>query len=262
MNLKINDITRHISLILSIGLLLSYMFGFIIWNHTLASYSFFEYSLLQTRYISAGLLFLFFLIPIIFLLILIFKKWFIKIILIFKKNKLGFLLWILAIYLIMYFLIILALGFSSYFFKKIPQNLGGGKPFVTAMMSTPETIEYLSNFNVESIRNSGNPEVETVPVCNLYQNEDLVIIGVKMIISKESTIVNGKSAEHIQIGYRVLVLKQDQILGYNQRPRSVVEEQICDDFMNWNYGNLDKGLPSEKSEFFKKLKKWFLGNLN
>lgn len=54
--IQIKDLATYIS----IFLLLVYSSGFIAWNYFLSQYGFFEYNLLQTRYISAGILILFF----------------------------------------------------------------------------------------------------------------------------------------------------------------------------------------------------------
>lgn len=214
MTSNIKSFVGFLSRLVSTGLLLSYLVGFIAWNYFLSQYSFFEYNLLQTRYISAGLLFL---LPtgLFFLALFVVESLVISYCKLQKtklykviRNVVGAIIFIL--FLIMFLVI----------FGEIPPYLGGAKPFVTAIMTTPEQIEYLKNFNIKVPKNSS---VETMPLCNIYQNNDYVIVGVVE-----------KTTDHITL--RVLVIKQALILGFNQRTRyEEGEKEICNYFKDWTY---------------------------
>ena len=113
--------------------------------------------------------------------------------------------------------------FSPYLFNKISSKFGGAKPFVMDLIGPPDTIKYLSNFNIESEPNGNNPSVQTRPLCNIYQNREFIILGI-------TTTVDNLE------GYRVVILEKEQIYGFGLREvdRERTEKAHCQYFMKWN----------------------------
>ena len=204
MQLSAKSFMELSSRVIATGLLASYALGFVTWNYFLNSYSFFEYNLLQTRYISAGLLFLFLF------------GFFVLVLTGHGKVKRT---WpcIITLFVVVYAVFI----FGA--FPRIPSYMGGAKPFVTAIVATPENLKYLGNLDIKLAYNAGKAEVETMPLCNLYQNSDFIIVGVVDEQSDKAKL-------------RVLVIKNSLILGLNQRQRyGEGEKRICDNFKNWQF---------------------------
>ena len=161
---KISSIWRNFSEVFGIFSLLTYVIGFIVWNKYLGDFGFFEYNLIQARYISAGLLFIIIWIIVSRVIIFFlhrFRKHEIRII---YKNAIALLIIISLVY------------FSTEVFLLVPQWLGGGKPVATSILGTSEQIEYLKDLNFFPISNAGNPSIQT-RACLFYQNNDYVLIG-------------------------------------------------------------------------------------
>lgn len=120
--------------------------------------------------------------------------------------------------------------FTKEIFFKIPSYLGGAKPSAVSIIANDKQVEYLSNFNIGKADNvEGKPSVETSLVCNIYQNKEIIIIGVVEVEKIDKEII--KSTPR-----RVLILKQDQISGLNPKPRNELGEKfICDGFYPWQF---------------------------
>ncbi len=195
--MKGNNI-KNISSLFSLFLLISYISGFIAWNYYLSRFSFFEYNLLQTRYISAGILF-WFLVFIIYIILFLIKKSLIWCTFKIRKDfsffqRISF----ACVIIIFYFLI-----FLPYIFQITPSYLGGARPIPITLIANPEQIKFLSNFNIPIAKNAaGKQSVQTLQLCNIYQNKDYIILGV----------VDLKDIIYVK---RVIILRQDQILGYD-----------------------------------------------
>jgi hypothetical protein len=183
---------------LTVLLLVCYLFGFVFWNSFLGGYGFFEVNLLQTRFLSAGF---FFILPI--LAALLFHKKGVKYLL-GSRVFLGL--------VILYFLI-----YGVFLFKKTSQALGGAKPIVVTILGQPDQISYLEKFNIRSVSDV-EPPVQTEPVCELYSNNDIIIIGVSNIETRNGML--GKSQ-------RVITLHQNEISGI-QSLDLPTEEKIYD----------------------------------
>lgn len=197
-------------------LLLAYIFGFIAWSYHLSNYGFFEYNLLQVRYLSAGFL------PAFLLLIIIALT---------KKIKKIIFYIFLLIFLLIYFFV-----YVKIFFPEWPPYFGGAKPFVISIIANPEQIKMLENFNVEPTPNAGGKDsVETIKVCNLYQNNDFVVIGVT---DKDVLCETEKSnnTNNFAKPKRVLILNRDDISGFSIIPISGRFKSIaCDGFLPKNF---------------------------
>lgn len=175
---------------LSVLLLASYLFGFILWNIFLGVYGFFEFNLLQTRFVSAGLMFL--LISSTLYFVILRKKP--EDLLNFQKRKL--------VYFIIYFLF-----YAYLIFPTLPQAIGGAAPFGVFLLGSEDQISYLVKFNIPTTPDS---KVETTPVCEIYSNTEQLVIGASSLNLQQT----GYGTFSAQItGQRVMILHQNQISG-------------------------------------------------
>lgn len=223
----IDKITKYLSALL----LLAYIFGFIAWNYHLSNYGFFEYNLLQVRYLSAGFL------PALFVLIIIFL-----ITVLIKRFKKVIFCSFVVVFLPLYYFVYVRNVFSNW-----PPYLGGAKPFVVSIIANPEQIKMLENFNIESTRNASDKDsVETIKVCNLYQNNEFVVIGVadKDILckaEKTNEIINFAKPK------RVIILNRNNISGFSIVPVSNRFKNIaCDGFLPKNFNQFVVDIDSKK----------------
>ena len=201
-----SDIGRRISL----GLAIAYGVGFIAWNFFLVRFGFFEYNLLQTRFLSAGALFL---LPFVIGWYLI-KKVSLALLLIYKKCladrwvplvKLG-VKFILGVSLVVYYYL-----FVSKIFPKTDQYIGGAKPFPILIIFEPGKVNFYKDLGFEFYPSGqGQPEKLSRPVCNLYQNNDFVILG----------IVNPIKIEELEttISTRIVILKREEAVSFSPVP--------------------------------------------
>lgn len=188
---------------LSIVFTSSYFFGFVLWNGFLNDYGFFEINVLQTRFISAGLVFLS---PVILFIIL-------------SKKDLGYFFskGYPVLILIIYFIVYL-----WYCFPSIPQSLGGARPFPVSIIGSPEQISYLNMFNLASAPDS---KTQTIPVCQIYSDDVKTIVGISSPV-----IVEGKE----QVSKRVLILHQSEVKGFQPMPAFLVSKTrnfFCEGFV-------------------------------
>lgn len=226
---KINYIDKIIKYSSAL-LLLAYIFGFITWNYHLSNYGFFEYNLLQVRYLSAGFLPALVLI-VIFLITNLIKR--------FKKAIVC--LFIVAFLPLYYFV------YVRNIFPNFPPYFGGAKPFVVSIIANSEQIKMLENFNIEATPNAGDKDsVETIKVCNLYQNNEFVVIGVadKDILCKAE-----KTNEIVDFAQpkRVIILNRNDISGFSIVPVSNRFKNIaCDGFLPKNFNKFGVNIDSKK----------------
>lgn len=125
-----------------------YASGFFIWNIYLSTFSFFEYNLIQIRYLSAGIL----------LWLPVFLLYF------FIKNKKYF-----------YFSAIVSMFLVILCFPLIPQYIGGARPIPIMILGSSDQISFLNNYNVRKTENAGQDSVQTGTVCLIYQNDNYVL---------------------------------------------------------------------------------------
>ncbi len=181
-----------------IFVLIIYILGFLIWNYYLNSFGFFEYNIVQLRYFSAGLLFVFVcLIP--FLVFYIFLVRFIH-----KTTPLIILRLVLVALFLWW-----SIYFVNHFFPQIPQYWGGIRPLPVSIIGSQEQIIFLSNFNILPAENgSSSPSVQTKAVCLVYQNDDYVLIFNASDV-KLSTETNMASVENI----RAIEIQKNSFIG-------------------------------------------------
>ena len=142
-------------------------------------------NLIQTKFISAGI---FFLIPV---FVFIELKKFTGEIPIYGKITL-FIYWFF---------------FFIFIFPHIPQSFGGARPEPVTLIGTAEEIKYLQDFGIRTIPNGGHAVIQTQTVCKIYQNSEIVIIGVSNPVS-----------EGISVRQGAIVLKWDKISGMHTVP--------------------------------------------
>ncbi len=188
--------------LLAIFFLVAYGIGFVVWNGYLSQYGFFEYSFLQTRFLSTGILtFIPLSYPILFIIILTRR---LKKIVWIKKNG-RFFYEILSLLYFGIVTIFFTLSFYYYIFcifPRIPQFLGGGRPFAKSIIAKQEEIKFLSSLNIISTPNGeGQLPIQTVYLCELYNNEKIMIIGTA-----------------VQSNMRVLILEKELFKGFQVAP--------------------------------------------
>lgn len=191
----------------------AYLVGFVSWNYLLSRFGFFEYNLLATRFLSAGIAFslvAFFIFVLMFFIGIVLTKFnFLKI-----DQTLTFQLrgTILAT---MLFIPI----FILFIFPVLPVYLGGGKPFSVSIIGSAEQMSYLTNFNIELEENAGKSKVQTKLLCQIYQNAEFTIF---IIANKEDGGEGG-----ITVRTRAMALKAEEVKGFS-RALVADRENTCD----------------------------------
>ena len=155
----------------SIFLLFAYFYGFIAWNYLLGKFGFFEYNLLQTRYLSAGILYLFIIFILPLFLALLFKP-------LIKRIKEGKDISIKTVVIGLLILLFLdTFLFAPYIFPRVPQYLGGAQPFIISLIGNDEQINFLRNFNINYANEENKTPYQTSLLCSIYENQDFIILG-------------------------------------------------------------------------------------
>jgi hypothetical protein len=182
---------------------LAYGLGFVIWNLYLSAYGFFEYKLLQTRFLSSGLLALGFLPALIILPYLGYKG---LISLVKRLSELereiisllmGGVLFLFTLY-----------AYTFFVFPYIPQYLGGAHPYVKSIIAEPDEMDFLSDLNFALPDNGGKRPIQTDFICEIYSNEDVIIVGV------------GEDDKH----KRVITFNKNLFKGYQTVPHAYLDE--------------------------------------
>lgn len=137
--------------------------GFIIWNQRLIPFGFFEYNLLQVRFIAAGLLYILILLIVIVLIDCVLFSFGV-----FEISK-------SSIVLIVFLLSIIVLIFFQTLFIYLPQWIGGGRPIPTTILGTEEQIEYLGSLGIKMADNGGKKSIQTGLICLIYQNDRYIV---------------------------------------------------------------------------------------
>ncbi|MDO8561097.1 MAG: hypothetical protein Q7R91_02690 [bacterium] len=195
---------------------LAYLVGFIAWNYFLSHFGFFEYNLLQTRFVSAGVLFIS---PVVLCLVL--YKFF--------QIEVDFKIYEVAALLLVYFFVFVILEFPL-----MPQYFGGARPFATSLIGTKEQIKYLRNFGIQSEKNvEGEESIQTKPVCQIYQNNEFIIVGVAMPegdITKDAPLT-------LRVRGGALILKQNQVSGFNSIDTQLAKgaDILCAPFLHFKF---------------------------
>lgn len=200
---RIDKLVSFIKASIPLAALISYGFGFVLWNRYLLKFGFFEYNVFQIRYLSAGLLLL---LPV-FVIGAIAYLW--------KENLSTFGTVVVAVLSISWFMYV----FGS--FNTIHQYLGGGKPIPVSIIGNPEQIVFLENFGIQSIETAEErPRVQSNPICLVYQNDDYALII-------NSTITRNEEVSSPSIvDLRAMSLDRKYFVGL-QAVRSIYAEEQC-----------------------------------
>lgn len=142
---------------------LLYGIGFVVWNTRLIPFGFFEYNLLQVRFIAAGFVFLLILFILILILDFILSR--------FNEYEIQ----IPVVLIIVLLLGVIQFCFFQKIFIYIPQSFGGGRPIPTTILGTEEQIGYLSGLGVRGADNGDKKSIQTQPVCLVYQNDAYIV---------------------------------------------------------------------------------------
>ncbi len=207
MNVNLEHNLEKSTKMVGLFLVLAYALGFLAWNIHLSTYGYFEYDLIQTRFLSTGtLILIIFSIPALFSYSLLSSL---------KKDTLS------AFFFRSIFGFIFAVSFVlfvQYLFPKISQSYGGAYPFTKWLIADPDEIEFLSNFNLLTERNGDKRSVQTGLVCEIYSNRDIMIVGAR---GEEG---NNK---------RILILRKEYLKGFQSVPpvvESEAKDAFCSDF--------------------------------
>ncbi|MGC9610613.1 MAG: hypothetical protein ABSE68_00055 [Minisyncoccia bacterium] len=185
----LGDIAK-ISTFLAIAALVS---GFLIWNIYLVRLGFYEFNLIQARYIHAGITFLTLVTPIIFLILWIVRLLSKKFLSITKPGLYA----VYCYFGIVFFLLLIPL-YTFLVFPRISQAWGGAQPRVLGIIASEPDIAYLANFGIKN----AYPLI-TGNLCIAYENQESVIILLED---------------------RVLFLKKDNFKGFNSLPAKTRDE--------------------------------------
>ena len=179
---------------IAIFIAVAYGVGFISWNFYLIDFGIFEYQLLQTRYISAGSLFL--LPPLVLFYILSpkLKKSIGDLMMPYSSKSRMLVVFCCSLYLIIFIYLI---------FPSMPQYFGGSKPIPVSIIAESDVIKRWSDFGIDGADNAGKPSRQTQSLCAFYQNSDFVIVGIPKV---ENNFIYLS---------RVLTLNKDQIQGFD-----------------------------------------------
>ena len=183
---KIGDTAKEYIGFWPLALACVYVAGFAVWNRFLTNFGLFEFNLLRTQFISAGILAVvcfYFYLRFIFITRTLDWRYF--------RYALVFTYWIYLFPLII--------------FPLVPQWIGGGKPIITSLVGTSTQIMYLEDsFQIPSEPNSEGkkPPIQTRPACLFFARENRSVIG-------PATGTVG----------RIVALPDDQFIGFS-RPAS------------------------------------------
>lgn len=197
-----------------------YLTGFLIWNFYLFNLGFSEFEMIQTKFLSAGILFfvLFFFVFSLAWLIYKLLSYHNKYEHVLKKFKFAAIL----VGLIIYFLILFI--FSVLFFPKIPFFLGGAEPQIQSIIGPEEQIKLLPTFAIAT----ASPQ-QTENLCIAYENNDSFIA---LVFEQPEAEAAAKGAT---IKYRALKFRKDIITGFGSiKGDEKVEEQKkeCEKFLS------------------------------
>lgn len=95
-------------------------------------------------------------------------------------------------------------------FQRIPGPFGGARPKPVSIIGSTEQIDYLKNFGIKAFPNGegGEDEVQTHPVCLVYEDDQRVIFYSADIIFSSQEIKTG-----IGVNARVISLSKSEFRG-------------------------------------------------
>ena len=179
-----------------------YVAGFLAWNIYLSHFGFFEYDLLQTRFLSAGFL----------ILILPVTVFAVR-----KKSRDKFLL-LNHFYQAVFFFVWVCF-FAIVIFPYIPQYFGGAKPYLASLVSNSEMIKSFELMGLLYSERQGE-QVETTRGCKLYENSDQILMGFGVVSLSEKQNSNQQYAQVDNI--RIVAINKNQIQGTSVQPQGEV----------------------------------------
>lgn len=183
-------------------------------------YGYFEFEIIQARYIPAGIAFFILSTPLLILFHLLLKILQIILEKILKtKNTLKS---VVTIFNSIFLTVLIIIVYALLYFPTREEYLGGAKPIFISLLGDPEQMRFLNEFNMGIEDNSaGNPGVQTKPVCRLYENKDNILIGV---IDWEDNEKNGTSIGSVR---RIISIRKDIIKGVQYKGGKIGNLQ-CD----------------------------------
>lgn len=187
------------------GLLLIQGTGFVFWNSYLLGFGFFEYNLIQTRFLSTGLFFWLPLLAAYFLtefLLRLCKDCF--------HNRAATFWSFLFCWLVIF----------VYLFPNVYQSFGGAAPFPTSLIGSPDQIRFLENLDINPVKNAdGKGSIQTNPVCLIYQNDQYILFSNAKIPTQTN---------ETRVPFRVISISRDQVLGFQQPSPSDHSDLQCE----------------------------------
>lgn len=199
-NPLLDFMTRHFAWI-AFGV---YASGFLAWNNYLSSYGFVEYSIVQTRFLSAGILMW---LPVALVSLAaasirnkVPQEW--------STTRISITVGVVFLALVWFYLLFAVL------LTQIPQAFGGVKPIPVSLIGTPDQIDYLANFAVGSGENAqGKHSVQTRPICLIYQNDQYILF---FNATQASSSIQKNGDLYLEFAPRVISIARDNFLGFHQ----------------------------------------------
>lgn len=180
---KSGDDYSLLELIKKFGIFI-YIGGFLAWNTYLGRFGFFEYNLLETRFLSAGLITT---LPLI--IVYLIANYFINKI----RNGIKRVVFNIILYtglFLIYSYMVLNI------FPGLPQYMGGARPFISSIIINDN--KYL--FKKLGLLNPNHPKdvegIETYAGCEIYKNNDAVIMG--FVIFGDGKITDGNMSYDLE----------------------------------------------------------------
>ena len=185
-------------------LFMCYVSGFFAWNSYLGHFAFFEYDLLQTRFISAGALIL---VPLI-VIYLISNKLNNRFFKLDIKNKIAtYIVWVIV--------------FSYIVLPFVPGYLDGASPSLVSIVADTNTLNTLKSMNL--LHSDG---IESIRGCKIYENSDLLIIGFQPVITLYPSQTKFLPDKIETSGGRILHISKERILATSVLPQGQVIEEF------------------------------------
>lgn len=182
---------------IGIIILILYVAGFVTWNTYLSNFGFFEFDLLQTRFVSAGFLCL--VIPVIILVTSSKSRD--------KFSRLNIVTQSLCFF-------IWAIFFGTVVFSYVPQYLGGAKPFLASVVMEPDMVRAFKLMGY-SYPVSDTDSIETIRGCKIYENKEQVLMGFG-VIDNEKTSTTTIAATNA----RLLYISKNKIQALSVLPQN------------------------------------------
>jgi hypothetical protein len=191
---------------------ITYAIGFLIWNTYLSGFGFFEYNLIQIRFLSAGL---FVLLPTVF-----FTEFAIFLSGRTRNDITSYALFSFA-------LIWIPLSFLV--FPLAPQFLGGAKPIPSTIIGTTEQIKYLSNFGIWTPQDQSEKSiVQSNPVCLIYQNEKYILFfAAEFYLATTTPSEVFPDGLRLRLDEKVISLSKENFTGFLSVDE-VYKNTVCD----------------------------------